>query len=82
MHRHELGKRHEIGDRPRFLANGNGKRVEIVVCPRFLADFSMTDKVENLTHEMLQRIHGKSDEIQTEIRLWFSDVESGLAAIE
>ena len=42
----------------------------------------MTDKVENLTHEMLRRVHGKLDDIQTEMRLRFTGVESGLAAIE
>ena len=30
---------------------------------------AMTENVENLTHEMLQRVHGKLDEIQAEIRL-------------
>jgi hypothetical protein len=25
---------------------------------------AMTDNVENLTHEMLRRVHGKLDEIQ------------------
>lgn len=42
----------------------------------------MTDNVENLTHEMLRRVHGKLDEIQTEMRLRFTGLETGLAAIE
>ena len=42
----------------------------------------MTDHVENLTHEMLRRVHSKLDEIQTELRLRFTGVESGLAAID
>ena len=42
----------------------------------------MTDNVENLTHEMLRRVHGKLDEIQTEMRLRFTSVETSLAAIE
>jgi hypothetical protein len=42
----------------------------------------MTENVENLTHEMLRRMHGKLDEIQTEMRLRFTGVETGLAAIE
>jgi len=42
----------------------------------------MTDNVENLIHEMLWRMHGKLDEIQTEMRLRFTGVESGLAAVE
>jgi tetrahydromethanopterin S-methyltransferase subunit G len=43
---------------------------------------AVTDNVENLTHEMLRRVHGKLDEIQTEMRLRFTGVETGLAAIE
>ena len=42
----------------------------------------MTDNVENLTHEMLRRVHSKLDEIQAEMRLRFTGVETGLAAIE
>ena len=42
----------------------------------------MTDNIENLTHEMLRRMHGKLDEIQAEMRLRFTGVETGLAAIE
>ena len=42
----------------------------------------MTDNIEDLTHEMLRRVHGKLDEIQAEMRLRFSGVETGLAAIE
>lgn len=42
----------------------------------------MTDNVETLTHEMLRRGHGKLDEIQAEMRLRFTGVETGLAAIE
>ncbi len=29
----------------------------------------MTENVENLTYEMLQRVHGKLDEIQAKMRL-------------
>lgn len=43
---------------------------------------AMTDSVENLTYEMLPRVHGKLDDIQTEMRLRFAGVETGLAAIE
>jgi hypothetical protein len=42
----------------------------------------ITDNIENLTHEMLRRMHGKLDKIQTEMRLRFTGVETGLAAIE
>ena len=42
----------------------------------------MTEDVENLTYEMLRRLHGKLDEIQIEMRLRFTGVETGLAAIE
>lgn len=42
----------------------------------------MADNVENLTHEMLRRVHGKLDEIQAEMRLRFTGVETGLAAIK
>ena len=42
----------------------------------------MADNVENLTHEMLRRVHSKLDEIQAEMRLRFTGVETGLAAIE
>ncbi len=42
----------------------------------------MTDNVENLTHEMLRRVHSKLDEIQTEMRLRFTGIESGLAALD
>lgn len=37
---------------------------------------------ENLTHEMLRRLHGKLDDIQSEMRLRFTGVETGIAAIE
>jgi hypothetical protein len=39
-------------------------------------------KPENLTHEMLRRLHGKLDDIQSEMRLRFTGVETGIAAIE
>ena len=42
----------------------------------------MTDHIENLTHEMLRRVHSKLDEIHAEMRLRFTGVETGLAAIE
>jgi hypothetical protein len=37
---------------------------------------------ENLTHEMLRRLHGKLDDIQSEMRLRFTGVETGIAAID
>jgi hypothetical protein len=43
---------------------------------------AMTENNENLTHEMLRRMHGKLDEIQAEMRLRFTGIETGLAAIE
>ena len=43
---------------------------------------AMTDHIENLTHEMLRRVHSKLDEIHAEMRLRFTGVETGLAAIE
>ena len=42
----------------------------------------MPPQVEDLTQEMLRRVHGKLDDIQTEMRLRFTGVETGLAAIE
>lgn len=42
----------------------------------------MADNVEDLTQEMLRRIHGKLDDIQTEMRLRFTGVETGLAALD
>ena len=42
----------------------------------------MREYVEDLTAEMLRRVHSKLDDIQTEMRLRFTGVETGLAAIE
>lgn len=42
----------------------------------------MAEDVEDLTGEMLRRVHSKLDDIQTEMRLRFTGVETGLAAIE
>jgi hypothetical protein len=42
----------------------------------------MADNVEDLTQEMLRRVHGKLDDIQTEMRLRFTGVETGLAALD
>lgn len=42
----------------------------------------MSAEIENLTQEMLRRLHGKLDEIQNEMRLRFTGVETGIAAIE
>lgn len=42
----------------------------------------MADNVEDLTQEMLRRIHGKLDDIQTQMRLRFAGVETGLAALD
>jgi tetrahydromethanopterin S-methyltransferase subunit G len=42
----------------------------------------MADQVENLTTEMLRRVHTKLDDIQAELRLRFTGVETGLAAID
>ena len=41
----------------------------------------MPDNVEDLTQEMLRRLHSKLDDIQGEMRLRFSGVETGLAAL-
>jgi hypothetical protein len=43
---------------------------------------ALNEQLQNLTHEMLRRMHGKLDEIQAEMRLRFTGVETGLAAIE
>jgi hypothetical protein len=43
---------------------------------------TMADKVEDLTSEMLRRVHSKLDDIQTEMRLHFTGVETGRAAID
>jgi len=37
---------------------------------------------ENLTHEMLRRLQGKLDDIQSEMRLRFTGVETGISRIE
>lgn len=42
----------------------------------------MTENVENLTLEMLRRLYGKLDEVQAEMRLRFTGVETDLAAVE
>lgn len=42
----------------------------------------MVDNVEGLTSEMLRRVHSKLDDIQSEMRLRFTGVETGLGAIE
>lgn len=42
----------------------------------------MVDTVQDLTTEMLRRVHSKLDEIQSEMRLRFTGVETGLAAID
>jgi len=42
----------------------------------------MADHVEDLTTEMLRRVHTKLDDIQAELRLRFTGVETGLAAID
>jgi hypothetical protein len=42
----------------------------------------MSPRVEDPTQEMLRRVPGKLDDIQTERRLRFTGVETGLAAIE
>ena len=42
----------------------------------------MVDTVQDLTTEMLRRMHSKLDEIQSEMRLRFTGVETGLAAID
>jgi hypothetical protein len=39
-------------------------------------------EAENLPHEMLRRLHRKLDDIQSEMRLRFTGVETGIAAIE
>ena len=41
----------------------------------------MADDVEDLTTEMLRRVHTKLDDIQAEMRLRFTGVETGLAAL-
>lgn len=41
----------------------------------------MTDPIENFTHKMLRCVHSKLDEIQAEMRLRFTGVETGLSAI-
>ena len=42
----------------------------------------MADDVEDLTTEMLRRVHTKLDDIQAEMRLHFTGVETGLAALD
>ncbi|WP_058555574.1 hypothetical protein [Thiohalocapsa sp. ML1] len=42
----------------------------------------MPSDVENLTHEMLRRVHAKLDDMQAEMRLRFTGVETGIAAIK
>ena len=42
----------------------------------------MVDTVQDLTTEMLRRMHSKLDEIQSEMRLRFTGVETGLASID
>ncbi len=42
----------------------------------------MTDDVDNLTTEMLRCVHTKLDDIQAEMRLRFTGVETGLAALD
>ena len=42
----------------------------------------MSENVQDLTQELLRRMHSKLDDIQTEMRLHFTGVETGLAAIE
>lgn len=42
----------------------------------------MAENVEDLTTEMLRRVHVKLDDIQSEMRLRFTGVETGLAAID
>lgn len=42
----------------------------------------MAENAEDLTSEMLRRVHSKLDDIQIEMRLRFTGVETGLAAIE
>ena len=42
----------------------------------------MADHVEDLTTEMLRRVHTKLDDIQAEMRLRFTGVETGLAALD
>jgi hypothetical protein len=43
---------------------------------------SMTAEIEDLTQEMQRRLHSKLDDIQDEMRLRFTGVETGIAAIE
>jgi hypothetical protein len=42
----------------------------------------MAESIEDLTRDMLRRVDSKLDDIQTEMRLCFTGVETGLAAIE
>ena len=42
----------------------------------------MSENVEDLTQEMLRRIHTKLDDTQGEMRQRFTGVETGLAAID
>ncbi len=42
----------------------------------------MAESAEDLTREMLRRMHSQLDDIQTEMRLRFTGIETGLAAIE
>ena len=42
----------------------------------------MADHIEDLTTEMLRRVHAKLDDIQAEMRLRFTGVETGLAALD
>lgn len=42
----------------------------------------MVDTVHDLTTEILRRVHSKLDDIHSEMRLRFTGVETGLAAID
>jgi len=42
----------------------------------------MDDHIEDLTTETLHRVHTKLNDIQAEMRLRFTGVETGLAAID
>ncbi len=42
----------------------------------------MVDTVQVLATEILRRVHSKLDDIQSEMRLRFTGVETGLAAID
>jgi hypothetical protein len=43
---------------------------------------TMTDEVEDLTIEMFRPLHTKLDDIQAEMRLRFTGVQTGLAALD